>query len=245
MIEEQLKKAEGTFYAEAKVLLCKHIKWERHILHYLKYVVPVALSGCGAWVCTQGALRMIHGFEAQCLKRMFMLPKKKDQPWPIWHRVVSLAARAAFAKVEKKSLVVKYLKRLFKFAATTFHEQNDCAPLDMVREITTWRSTMFWRSCQSIAEPQDKGWKHNGSGTLRTRWDDVFVECLGDDYVNFLRNFKVAPAVWRGLVSNFVTKALTFFTFELGQECIASQAPAAEEAETETEIQPAKNIRKE
>lgn len=241
-IAEQLKKAEGTFYAESKVLLCRMIGWEKRIKHYLRYVVPVALSGCGAWTCSQGALRMIHGFEAQCLKRMFMLPKKKDLPWPLWHRTVTLAARAAFSRVEKKSLVVKYLERLIKFAATTFHEQSDCAPLAMVRGITTWRSTVFWKTCQNIAETQDRGWKHHGRGTLRTRWDEVFVECLGDDYVNFLKYLKVAPSVWRELVNNFVTKALNFYTFELAQECVTSHVPVAEPPE---EIPQIKKLKRE
>ena len=183
MVQNQIKKAQGFFYAESKVVLCKEVPCHKKVCHYSRYVVPVAFHGCGAWICNRGVLKQPTGYETSCLKQMLRLGQKKDQIWVQWHRLATTASRTAFRRIEKKSLPIKYLERLFKFVATTFLGKNDSAPLAMFRSILNWRSTLHLRSCQMIAEPTSKHWKHQARGNLRVRWDEVFVECMCDEWV--------------------------------------------------------------
>ena len=57
MVEAQIKKATGVFYKDSDVFFCADVSFGKKVAHYLKHVLPVALHGCGAWICKQGTLR--------------------------------------------------------------------------------------------------------------------------------------------------------------------------------------------
>jgi len=78
MVQAQIQKATGAFYRDAELLLCKNIAFTKKVKHYLKHVLPVALHGCGAWMCKQGSLILLHGFETRMLKLMFGFKKQED-----------------------------------------------------------------------------------------------------------------------------------------------------------------------
>jgi len=78
MVQAQIQKATGAFDRDAELLLCKNIAFTKKVKHYLKHVLPVALHGCGAWMCKQGSLILLHGFETRMLKLMFGFKKQED-----------------------------------------------------------------------------------------------------------------------------------------------------------------------
>ena len=93
MVQAQIQKATGAFYRDAELLLCKNIAFTKKVSHYLKHVLPVALHGCGAWICKQGTLILLHGFETRMLKLMFGCKKNKKMDWVMWHRLATNKAK--------------------------------------------------------------------------------------------------------------------------------------------------------
>ena len=78
MVAAQIRKATGVFYKDSDVFFCADISFGKKVAHYLKHVLPVALHGCGAWLCKQGTLRFLHGFETRMLKLMYGFKKTKQ-----------------------------------------------------------------------------------------------------------------------------------------------------------------------
>lgn len=70
MVEAQINKATGVFYKDAELYFCQDISFSKRVGHYPKHVLPVALHDCGFWICKQGTLIMLHGFETRMLKLM-------------------------------------------------------------------------------------------------------------------------------------------------------------------------------
>ena len=93
MVHAQIQKATGAFYRDAELLLCRDIPFSKKVSHYLKHVLPVALHGCGAWICKQGTLMLLHGFETRMLKLMYGYKKNKGMDWVTWHRVATNKAK--------------------------------------------------------------------------------------------------------------------------------------------------------
>ena len=62
MVEAQISKATGVFYKDTELYFYQDMPFLKKVGHYLKHVLPAALHGCGAWICKQGTLLMLHGF---------------------------------------------------------------------------------------------------------------------------------------------------------------------------------------
>ena len=130
--------------------------------------------------------------------------------WVSWHRLATNKAKDLFFKMNNTSITVKYFQRLLKFASTTFSGRNTCAPLTAVRKFANWKDTLYWRTCQANACYTDVGWKHCSRGVCRTRWDEVFCDCIGDDWKMTLAQFELKPSEWKTMMEDFVKKAHVF-----------------------------------
>ena len=62
-------------------MLCPRVSLEKKLRHYITFVVPVALHGCGCWTVKLAVLKALSGFEARCLKRTVGFKKKADMTW--------------------------------------------------------------------------------------------------------------------------------------------------------------------
>ena len=105
MVEEQLRKAMGSLYADKDVFFCTQISFGQKVRHYVKHVIPVALHGCGAWIARQGILKLLHGFETRCLKRMLGFSNSKCMDWVTWHRCVTNRAKELFFEAGNMSII--------------------------------------------------------------------------------------------------------------------------------------------
>ena len=101
MVQAQIQKATGAFYRDAELLLCKNIAFTKKVSHYLKHVLPVALHGCGAWICKQGTLILLHGFETRMLKLMFGCKKNKKMDWVMWHSLATNIPNTYYSLIEQ------------------------------------------------------------------------------------------------------------------------------------------------
>ena len=227
MVEAQIRKATGVFYKESAVFFGPGISFKQKVGHYLKHVLPVVLHGCGTWIAKQSTLVMIHGFETRMLKLMFGYKKRKTMDWVTWHRTATNMAKENFFKLGNVSITVKYFKRLLKFAATTFSQNNHCAALKAVKSVVGWKDTQYWRTCQAAeGTTDDKGWKHCCRGVQRKRWDEVFLMCLGENWKEFLAHLDMKPAEWKELCSTFVSEAHIYcdFAIDKGNDAKAIEA---------------------
>ena len=73
-----------------------------------------------------------------------------------------------------------------------------------------WKDTLYWRTCPANACCTDVGWKHCSRGVCRTRRDEVFCDCLGDDLKMTLAQLDVKPEESKRMMGEVVKKAHVF-----------------------------------
>ena len=107
-VQAQLLKAQLSFPREKK------------FRHYIKFVVPVALHGCGCWTEKLAFLKALSGFEARCVKRMVGLKKKADMTWVQWRRQSVHLDSNAMSSLQHKTLTVRFRERFEQICPWSF-----------------------------------------------------------------------------------------------------------------------------
>ena len=215
-VQRQILRAQSSFFAEKEVLLCRDVPFSKKAAHFSKVVIPVLLHGCGSWTCRQLVLKALKGFEGRCLRLMYNFRKSDNMDWVTWHRLAIGKPRKMFVTLGHKLITVRYMERLLKFASTLMSAPPSCAPLGLIKTILEWRDSVWWKSCQTVAEDMQvrTGWRHARPGGLRTRWDEIFLDTFGEDWRKVI-SAKMTPFEWKTLSAQFVVQGHNHCKMEL------------------------------